>query len=229
MASQKGKFAYRGQRNASWPLQSAATRRLILNENQDVIHGTDYKDKYITYHRDILLSAARAYGFGFEGGHEISDLQLLPKPQHFGAASGLMDFTWNPLAALWFTSQEPHRDGKLFAVNTNHPYFMSKVPPDETKRGIQDLLYSRSDSSSLWYWEPIRSGDANNRILRQRSVFIIGPPLIPCDSSVICDIKIDREDKPLLLAELKRLADIQQSLFQDLYGFAEANNGEAVL
>ncbi len=68
------------------------------------------------------------------------------------------------------------------------------------------------------------AGDANNRILRQRSVFIIDRPLIPCDSPVMCDIKIAWEDKPLLLEELKWLDVSQQSLFQDLYGFAEANS-----
>ena len=223
-AGQMGVLAYRGQRKAHWLLQSAATRRLIRQWGQDVIHGPEFSDQYIAFHHDILLSPARRHGFGVENGRDVSDLQLLAKLQHYGAATGLLDFTWNLLAALWFASQEPHCDGRLFVVNTNDPIHLRQVPADETTQGIQDLLVSPGGTPSLWYWEPMWAGDANNRILRQRSVFIIGRPLIPCDSPVICDIKIPREDKPLLLAELEWLDVSQQSLFQDLYGFAEANS-----
>ncbi len=105
MAGQLGDLAYRGQRKAHWLLQSAAPRRLTRQWGQDVIHGPEFSDQYIAYHHGILLSPAREHGFGVENGREVSDLQLLAKLQHFGAATGLLDFTWNPLAALWFACQ----------------------------------------------------------------------------------------------------------------------------
>ena len=66
------------------------------------------------------------------------------------------------------------------------------------------------------------SGDAMSRILRQRSVFIIGCPLIPTETEAIKKIKIAKDDKASLLKDLELLDVSRPSLFQDIYGFSEA-------
>ena len=50
-------------------------------------------------------------------------------------------------------------------------------------------------SPCLLYWEAMWSGDAMSRILRQRSVFIIGRPLIPEETAAIKTIQIAKDDK----------------------------------
>lgn len=220
--SKPGVYAYRGQSRAEWALHSAATRRLSKSLGNNILNVPDFSKVYIDYHRQTLLDAARTRGFGVESGRDISNLQLLSKLQHFGAATGLLDFTWSPLIALWFASRESNFDGKLFVLNVNDPIQVAKVTSDLEDQTI-DALFSRpGNAPGLLYWEPMWSGDAMPRILRQRGVFIIGRPLIPIDSQIIGEVKILESDKASLLDELSLLDISESSLFPDIYGFSSS-------
>ena len=227
--SRPGIYAYRGQEDSQWPLHSAATRRLRIEYGDDVLHRADFRDKYRQYHRETLVEPARARGFDVEQGRTVSNLQLLAKLQHFGAATGLLDFTWSPLIALWFASQEPECDGQLFIVNTSSTVEMSLVSSDEKEQDVETIFSSADNSPPLSYWEPMLSGDAMSRILRQRSVFIVGRPLMPTESELIKKIQIDKGDKASLLHDLELLDVSRRSLFQDIYGFSESEGVESPL
>ena len=218
-----GIYAYRGQEDSEWRLHSGATRRLIEEHGCDIVHDPEFAQLFINYHRETLLEPARTRGFGSELGRPLSDLQLLAKLQHFGAMTGLLDFTWSPLFALWIAGQNPVHDGKLFVINTNDPIRVARIPSDETYQNLDVFLPNIPRPPHVSYWEPMASGDAATRILRQRSVFIIGSPLIPTDEDVVWEIPIDKEDKGPLLCELQALDFHQESLFQDVYGFAQAS------
>ena len=224
-----GVYAYRGQEDSRWPLQSAATRRLIKYGDAE-LQSPEFSNSYIKYHRDALLEPARTRGFGVEQGRNVSDLQLLAKLQHLGAATGLIDFTWNPLVALWFASQDPNYHGQLFLLNTRDTLEMDLVSSDEKKQDIK-TVFSQPDNSSphLLYWEPMLGGDVTSRILRQRSLCIIGRPLIPEDGGNIEKIQIAKDDKASLLEDLALLDIDQESLFQDIYGFSAANSATSSL
>ena len=221
--SRPGTYAYRGQEDSQCSLHSGATRRLRKEHGDQVLNRADFTDKYLKYHREALVNPARARGFDVEHGRRVSDLQLLSKLQHFHAATGLLDFTWSPLVALWFASQDPERDGQLFTVNTLNTVEVSLVPSNDEAQNVE-TIFSRADDASprLLYWEPLLSGDAMPRVLRQRSVFIIGRPLIPEESAAITKIQIAKGDKVSLLRDLECLDVSRSSLFQDIYGFAEA-------
>ena len=140
VTSKRGIYAYRGQKNSQWPLHSAATRRLIKEHGNEVLSHADFRNKYRKYHRETLVEPARARGFDVDQGHVVSDLQLLSKLQHFRAATGLLDFTWSPLVALWFASQGPECDGQLFIINTLSTVEMSLVPSDEEGAERRDYI-----------------------------------------------------------------------------------------
>ena len=108
-----GIYAYRGQQDLCWPLHSAATRRLIERYGKDLLEDPEFPQLYINYHQETLIEPARTRGFGTDSGRRLSDLELLAKLQHFGAATGLLDFTWSPLVALWFACEDTKYDGKL--------------------------------------------------------------------------------------------------------------------
>ncbi len=219
-----GIYAYRGQENSRWPLYSAATRRLIAEHgNDDIVLDPDFPQRYLNYHRDTLIEPARTRGFGNESGDRLSDLQLLAKLQHFGAATGLLDFTWSPLVALWFACEDPGFDGIVFVVNTNDAIRVAKISSDVKAQEITAVFLGTAGPPHLSYWEPMMSGDVVTRILRQRSVFIIGRPLIPAGKEIIGQIIVSKEDKKSLLTELKTLDFHQESLFLDVYGFAQAS------
>ena len=223
VTSRPGDYAYRGQANSQWPLHSAATRRLIREYGDKLLKRPSFSDEYLKYHRETLVEPARARGFDLENGRKVSDLQLLAKLQHFGAATGLLDFTWSPLVALWFASQDPQYDGQLFVVNTSNPIYVAQVSSDETAQSVETVFSRDENLPRLSYWEPMLSGDAMARILRQRSVFIIGRPLVPEDTDeALRKISIAKDDKESLFKGLELLDVGHLSLFQDLYGFSEA-------
>ena len=220
--SRPGLYAYRGQSCAEWGLYSAATRRLTNSLGESALNAPGFSRVYTDYHRETIVDAARTRGFGVEAGRDISDLQLLAKLQHFGAATGLLDFTWNPLIGLWFASRESESAGKLFIVNVNDPIHVAKVSNDLERQSI-DAVFSRVDNEpALLHWEPMWSGDAMPRILRQRGVFIIGRPLIPTDGQIIREIEIPKDDKTSLLEELALLDISESSIFPDIFGFASS-------
>ena len=218
-----GIYAYRGQSNAQFLLHSGATRRLIDEHGDDIVQDPEFPDLYINYHREVLIEPARTAGFGFESSRRLSDLELLAKLQHFGAATGLLDFTWSPLVALWFACENPCYDGKVFVVNTNDAIRVARVSSDDNAQELNRVLSGGSGPPHLSYWEPTVSGDAQARILRQRSVFIIGRPLLPVDTDFIVEIMVLKEDKMSLQLELQTLDFHQESLFQDIYGFAQVS------
>lgn len=224
-----GVYAYRGQANSNWPVQSGAARRLISAYGDRVLGTPHFQRTYINYHINALIDPGRSKGFGVENGRKISDLELLAKLQHLGAATGLLDFTWSPLVALSIACQDQSTDGRVFLVNTLDTLTISKVTTKDVDQGIAHILSGDSTSPRLLYYEPMLTGDAEQRILRQRSVFIIGRDLSATKSDLIRNIKVSQTDKKEILADLTLLDYSYQSLFQDIYGFAEANQWEAPL
>ena len=99
-------YAFRGQANSNWQLHSGATHRLIKHYHENIIQAPNFPRIYANYHSDVLIKPAQTNGFDIDDGYQISDLQLLAKLQHFEAATGLLDFTWNPLVALWFACKD---------------------------------------------------------------------------------------------------------------------------
>ncbi len=227
--SVSGLYAFRGQGKGDWLLCSGATRRLLSHyQVKAESEVPNFQTRYIDYHRHVLIEPARTNGWGLEEGRRLSDLELLAKLQHFGAATGLLDFTRNRLVALWFACHNDRDDGKLFAINTNNPLSFKNITYDQTEQKISDIL-SADLAEPLWYWEPIAFGEAKTRILCQHSLFVIGSrPLIP--KSIVQEITIAREDKSSLLEELEKAYDInEESLFRDLYGFASVNQSSCLI
>ena len=224
-----GACAFRGQGNAHWPLHSAATRRLRKHRGEGIQFSPEFPNLYLDYHKNTLLAPARTRGLGVESGREISELQLLSKLQHLGAATGLLDFSWSPLVGLWFACENLGEDGKLYVMNTNNPIQVAMISSDESKQGVSTLFHPNGEFPHIAHWEPMASGDAMARILRQRSVFIIGRPNIPEDSNIVGEITIAKEDKEELVRVLSLLDVSHGSLFLDAQGFAETNRvAEAV-
>ena len=217
-----GIYAYRGQGRAEWKLHSAATRLLVREYGDSITAEAEFRKLYVDYHRDTLIGSARTRGLGVEIGRRLNDWELLAKLQHFGAPTGLLDFSWSPLVALWFGCEDPENDGKLFMVDTGDPMYAAQLQTDTEHHDLASVLSGTQVAQQMSYWEPAASGDASTRILRQRSLFIVGRPLVHVDGRTIKALRIAQEDKNQLLAELKTLDVDQESLFLDIHGFAEA-------
>ena len=223
-----GVYAFRGQSCADWPLHSAATRRLVKSMGLNSLNGPSFPEVYIHYHRETLIGPARTHGFGIESGREISDLQLLAKLQHFGAATCLLDFSWNSLVALWFACREPNGDAKLFIVDTRGSQVANQSNQDD-EQSVEKILSRRANDPRLLLWEPMWTGDAMLRILRQRSVFIVDRPGIAEGSDPIQKIVIAKSHKDQILKELETVDISESSLIVDIYGFSQLNGADSLI
>ncbi|MDD9820074.1 MAG: FRG domain-containing protein [Nitrospira sp.] len=246
-SSSGSKYAFRGQANAEWELHSSATRRLRragrIQTNGSKTSNDQLWDIYREYHKEDLIFPARTAGFDIEEGRVVSDLQLLAKLQHFGAATGLIDFTWNPLIALWFacaehTEDSTKKDGKVFVVKlgdtdryTNIYKRVSKEKETlEDQETIEKLFPPPYDGRSLrLYWEPKVRSEAGARILVQQSVFVLAHPhvLQEVEGEITEKISIDSSAKKAIRQELAALGITQLSLFRDIHGFSVVNDQDA--
>ena len=216
-----GFYAYRGHKKATYKLRSSATRRLTEQYREEVLRRPDFRRIYVNYHQERLLEPARERQA--DPNTPESDLQVLAKLQHLGAATGLLDFSWSPLVALWMACQDSNHDGCVFVVNTSVTSDVTRVPYDARQQDVK-ALFTRSDNEPpLSYWEPHASGEAQSRILMQRSVFIIGRPSIPEEfASSARSVAVRKNDKTTLLDDLRILDITESSLFRDIPGLAQA-------
>ena len=221
-------YAYRGQAEANWVLHSSATRRLIKNFDTKVTNKVHFPKIYKSYHSDELIEPARTAGFDIEEGRTISDLQLLAKLQHYGAATGLIDFTWNPLVALWFAcaiGEKRDSDGTVFYFNLNDSQRFKRVPHGNEMQSVKEIFPQQGVELPL-YWEPMVRSEASARVIGQRSVFVIGRPLIP--DGIVEGIKIKSCDKKSMRKELSDIFDIsERSLFRDIHGYSTVNRADS--
>jgi len=234
-----GVYAYRGQANADWEVESAAYRRLKKGKSEDDVDAVN-QQYFIDYHQKEILEPARMNGYGIKHGQKLSDLELLAELQHNGAATCLIDFTRDFFVAMWFACQPckdeegGEQDGKVFILNTNDPEVFRSIEQKDLNHegGIEAVLnfqtreqekgddgrVSFEGAPSYWHWSP---HGMNQRILRQNSLFVFGKPSINGD--LMKEIMIPQADKSTVLRELELLGTTRESLFKDMPGFASVH------
>ena len=234
-ASTVSQLAFRGQADSAWRLHSGATRRLILDmgekPNTDIERTVPFSKLFLSYHRSVLIEGARKYGFDRGEGRDDSDLNLLCRLQHLGAATGLIDFTFDSLVALWLATAKPEGrecPGKVFVINLNDTNNFEKFSLSEEHHHLHNMFPLEVwPTVRQYYCEPQFNQEASNRVIRQRSVFLIGHPLgeeVPA-KRIAFEIEIPSNEKENIRKELEVFFGIsEQTLFPDIYGFASAHS-----
>ena len=231
-----GRYAFRGQEDATWSLECGAALR--LRESYDSQSEEGVQQRFVQYHRLLLIRQARHEGFDQDQGKELGDFEILAKLQHLGAATCLLDFTRSSLVALWFacqprTAKRKETDGKVFSVNTNDRTKFRELTQQDAQ-GKDNLgeffLPHEAPPRNImsWYWEPPMVSDVTPRMLRQHSLFIFGHMVLPEETTQ--SVVIPAANKTDILEELCSQHDItRETLFKDIYGFADANNRKSPL
>jgi hypothetical protein len=108
-----------------------------------------------------LINDAKSYHYHKE---ELSNLELLLELQHYGAATGLVDFSRDFLVALWFAcDSNKDKDGGVFVLNSSDIDKFTQPKDDKS-------IFSECDKLQF-----INSNfKSNNRIFAQKGVFVFG-------------------------------------------------------
>ncbi|MFJ5565216.1 FRG domain-containing protein [Lysinibacillus xylanilyticus] len=213
---------WRGQSNIDWRIDSGAYRRLLLR-NKNI------KEVDIVHYESSLLKRARHKGYGNEDGIILSDMELLAKLQHHGAATRLVDFSKNSLIALWFCVNNMSQDyGLLLGLDTNQLGGMEEILDEDQRE------YDSATQDLSLYDHPllIEAPIVSKRIAAQHGLFLYSDK----SKSNMGSLKIPSEGENVFIAispELKKQSrkvlietfDIRkETLFPDLDGFSSANS-----
>lgn len=217
-------LVFRGQRDSEWPLNSSAERRLQKIEDAPTLF------EYLT---KTLLEPARNQGYDRHQGRTLNDFELLSALQHQEAATFFIDFTSNFHIALWFASQDDHKDGRVIVVNRGDISSFEEITPDRANAGLKEIfenhnLAKRPDletEQKIYVWRPPLT---ENRVLVQNSYFIFS--LQPIDHDSFVSLVVPKEDKRDIRSLLLKYYGIDnQSVFPDFVGFAKSQSQEKPL
>ncbi|HDR6256901.1 FRG domain-containing protein [Bacillus sp. S0628] len=215
---------WRGQGDISWPIHSGAYRR-IFNENLDSV-----KEEDIMVYEKRLIDQARHKSFEYQDGRMLTDIEILAKLQHHGAATRLVDFSKNALIALWFCSNScPSKTGLLLGVHSS-----CVVGFESTTHASKSDYNSFADElSSKEYPMLLDPPIVSPRISAQHGLFLyskvsdspMGSLKLPNNENDRIFIAIKPQLKESIKTILMHSFNIRdETIFPDFDGFAAANS-----
>ena len=214
-----GNYVYRGVSNQEYPIEASTYRR--LKDEKGKIRDEDKTVARLLQINREMIEDANRHKHGWENDQPLRDLDLLAKLQHSGAATCLIDFTKNPLVALWMACRKSSSgivDGKVYAVKLGPGSPFKEVNSDNVE-GMKINDFFQGDEKTgyqLYQWQPDYQ---DNRMLAQQSIFLFGGGWGAVKESKACVIL--GKHKQEIWDSLKKSAGISEDiLFPDFEGFA---------
>lgn len=197
-------------------------------------------ERIISMGEETMINKAKKNLFDYdERGRKLSDIELLARLQHFGAATRLVDFSKNVLNALWFCiSDKEFIDdvGILIGIDTDiiagvgENFFDFKQDYSTFCSTLEELNYKHQ--TDIWM---VDAPVTTQRISAQHSVFLCSV----CKNSIHGFFQLPEEDMYLKIIAIsptlkKSTLDIISShfditpytVFPDIEGFASANSSK---
>ena len=205
---------YRGQASSKWPVVSSAYRK--LESSLCGQSATDATNELLKYHKSLIHNSRQLYDSNLRE-KEVNDMRLLAYAQHHGAKTNLIDFSENPLVALWFACQKEACDDDSKEERYARVVWVKKdlEVVDENKNRVGDLF--KDDGLTLYkFTAPF----FDRRLVVQQSVFIIAPNG-EIKSKDYNTIRIPAGCKKSIIEELSYLGISQKTIYPDFEGFTQ--------
>jgi len=214
-----GTFVFRGQPNALWKLVSGVYRRIkeskVISQPEDT---TVKSSEVLEYLAEKLAEVRRRMSASLIAEiHEINDMSILVEMQHYGAATNLIDFTFNSVLALYFACFEnPDTNGKVFSINNSNPFNALSTNQKEL-----NTLFPMPEGK-FYSYSPNHS---NKRIVKQDSIFLFNDSGYIDDHFIDFVLTINHKAKKEILLQLEYLFAIkEESIYPDFIGYLQANS-----
>lgn len=223
-------WAFRGQKNADWPLVSSLSRHLFSFLPEETLwHAREA--------RSIRVFRRKAHNYLSDPHALEDDLRCLAMIQHHGGATRLIDFTKSPFVAAFFALEKAVDDVAIYALNT--PELWHAKPssePDLTREVIDPRItgnankyFYRNENDILWAGEPELM---DSRLIAQSGTFIMPGVLnkpvdailknYTSDKTLLKKIILPKQIRQESLLTLYRMNITNATLFPDLDGLAKS-------
>ena len=181
-------------------------------------HYTIYTDSYIF---QIVDEVQFRYPSIYRN---LSPLECLAHLQHNGVATGLIDFTFNPLVALWFAcaDQKTDTDGKVVVLK-NDPEKITEIKTTRHLEGeLRNFFHVHEDEENWHLWTPTLDNQVvdTQRMNMQQSVFLFGAPEVH-SQMFSNEIVIPYACKESMREKLEKVGISEKTLFADHLGFLQ--------
>jgi len=214
-------WAFRGQRDAAFPLFSALSRYFIS-------FGVNPRAWPEQEDRILRIFKRKAINFLDHIPKKNDDFEWLALMQDHGAPTRLLDFSWSPYVAAFFALHNCTTEGVIWACNPAEIEKQKDV--DLEKPGSFRKHFLTGSRSFVWLGEPHAM---NRRLIAQSGTFLVPGNLHksieeilkeypnPGDTLIKFIVPADKlRDKGM--RELYRMNITQATLFPDLDGLARS-------
>jgi len=236
---------YRGQGDSSWGLTPGVLRPPFLKMVQDaeVQHTNDRDLQILIRERTLNKQFIRMGASWFPATSGLVLKYFLA--QHHGLPTRLLDWTTNPLAALYFcVSSSPDKDGSVFVMNPRFAIPNEPEPKEtEEESGIHKFVYPpdvvedhHALVSNIIGYVCGRDGSSNHekpfvlpifpdlvagRIYQQGSCFTLHMPKAPSLETIAGASRLEKyvipqSQKESIRITLRRMNVMEATLFCDL-------------
>ncbi len=216
---------YRGHADKTWELQPAVLRKWFTKRAKK--RESIASNKVLAVERIVNDEFRRNSASLFPLGARLTDLYFAA--QHHGMPTRLLDWTANPLVALFFACCEhPRVDGCVYVVNPNDIIQISDVRKNHP-RGVINVLHPLVSKVITFLFKegkpvdsppviPISPNLTTGRLLQQNARFTLHPPV---DSKHPSEIKkktyrIPHAKKEKIMLDLRRIGVHWATLFPAL-------------
>jgi len=205
---------YRGMADESWKIESSAYIKLKKKDKKPTLN------ELRKYHSDLMDEVKNLH----DDEVKYKGVTLLAHLQHNYVKTGLIDYTFNPLTALWFACSARNEDeksakGVVYCTKTNDFNFIDGETEVEKlfNEMNKKVEKSYSETNTVYLFNPPK---INRRIISQQSVFLFSANGF-VDKEQHTKIFIPSDCKEEISKQLSLVGVSRKVLFHDFHGLYE--------